>query len=448
MDDIIYNQIPPNDINAEEAFLACMLFDEEALNEGVNLLRGNEFYKPNNRIVFLAMVKLQNAGVPVDLITLSDALKSSGDFEKIGGLDYLKVLSSNAATSANIKSYYKIIEEKYTLRRLIKTAKEIENSSYSNNDKIELILERAQESIFNIIEDKRSEDFTHIERIVFDSITKIQELFNSKGEGTTGLKTGFTYFDNKTAGLQKADLILIAARPSMGKTAFVLNIAQYVSTHSETKPKTVAIFSLEMAKEQLVNRMLCSKAMVDSNKLRTGKLEAEDWKKITSNIREISHSNVFIDDTPGISVSELRAKCRKLKMEKGLDLIIIDYLQLMSGDGRNESRQMEVSNISRALKAVAREMEAPVIALSQLSRANEKRNDKRPILSDLRDSGAIEQDADLVIFIHREEYYEPETEDKGLAEVIIAKQRNGETGTVKLGWQGQYTRFVNVEKEY
>lgn len=444
MDERMFDAIPPNDINAEEAFLGCMLFDEDALGEGVNLLKGDEFYKPVNKIIFNTMKNLQNDNQPVDLITLSDALKSGGNFEKIGGLDYLRALLTNTATSANIKSYSKIIEEKYVLRRLIKTAKEIEINSYKSEEDPDVILERAQESVFNIIENKRSEDFSHIESILSDSIDNIQKLYNTKGDGLTGLKTGFMDFDRKTAGLQKADLILIAARPSMGKTAFVLNIAQYVSTHNNNE-NTVAIFSLEMAKEQLVNRMLCSKAMVDSNRLRTGKLDFDDWRKISSNIRDISHSRVYIDDTPGISVSELRAKCRKLKMEKGLDLIIIDYLQLMSGDGRNESRQMEVSNISRALKAVAREMEAPVIALSQLSRANEKRNDKRPILSDLRDSGAIEQDADLVIFLHREEYYEPETEDKGLAEVIIAKQRNGETGIIKLGWQGQYTRFVNIE---
>ncbi|MFV0504951.1 MAG: replicative DNA helicase [Lachnospirales bacterium] len=434
----------PKDINAEEAFLSSMLFDEEGMQQGVTMLSPKDFYIASNRVLYSAMQTLHHSNTTVDIILLADYLKKIGEFEKIGGMEYLTKIMSAAATTTNIKSYGDIIEEKSVLRRLINSAKKIEEESLKNEKSVDDIIEIAQNDIFNIVENKKSEDFSHIEKILFDSMANIQELYNS-GSTLTGLKTKFEDFDKKTAGLQKADLILIAARPSMGKTAFALNIAQNVAMQ---EGKYVAIFSLEMAKEQLVNRMLCSQAMVDSNKLRTGRLDPEDWQKIARSVKPISSSQVYIDDTPGITVPELRSKCRKLKMEKGLDLIVIDYLQLMNGTGKNESRQMEVSNISRALKAVAREMDAPVVALSQLSRANEKRIDKRPILSDLRDSGAIEQDADLVIFLHREEYYDPETEDKGMAEVIIAKQRNGETGSIKLNWQGQYTRFTDAEKIY
>ncbi len=437
-------KVPPNDVRAEEAFLGCMLFDEEGLSAGLGLLRAEDFYRPNNRIIFDAMGKLNKASVPVDLITLKDILDKTGEMEAIGGIEYLINLANIVSTSANIKSYSDIIEEKSILRKLIQVSGEIQNSSYSGNIQIDEIIENAEKGIFNIVENRKTTDFSPIDEILIKSIDRLEDIFKNKQE-TTGLPTGFLDFDKMTAGLQKADLILIAARPSMGKTAFVLNLAQHIAVK---EGKSVAIFSLEMAEEQLVNRMLCSQASVDSNKLRTGQLDNNDWEKISASIEPLSNSRVFIDDTPGITVTELRSKCRKLKMEKGLDLIVIDYLQLMSGGSKNESRQQEVSDISRALKGVAREMEAPVIALSQLSRANEKRNDKRPILSDLRDSGAIEQDADLVAFLHREEYYDPETEDKGIADLIIAKQRNGETGTVKLGWKGEYTRFYNIEYNY
>ncbi len=437
-------KVPPNDVRAEEAFLGCMLFDEEGLSEGLGLLKSDDFYRPNNRVVFEAMQTLFKGGVPVDLITLKDILDKRGEMEVIGGIEYLLNLSNIVSTSANIKSYSTIIEEKSILRKLIQVSGEIQNSSYQGNTEIDTIIENAEKGIFNIVQNRKTSDFSSISNILVQSIDRLEELYKNKNK-TTGLTTGFIDFDKKTAGLQKSDLILIAARPSMGKTAFVLNLAQHIAVK---EAKSVAIFSLEMAEEQLVNRMLCSEASVDSNKLRTAQLDDSDWNKIANAIKPLSNSKVYIDDTPGITVTELRSKCRKLKMEKGLDLIIIDYLQLMSGGKKIESRQQEVSDISRALKGVAREMEAPVIALSQLSRANEKRPDKRPILSDLRDSGAIEQDADVVAFLHREEYYDPETEDKGIADLIIAKQRNGETGTIKLGWKGEYTRFYNIEYNY
>ncbi len=440
-------KIPPNDQNAEMVFLGCMLFDNDGLQDGLRLLKEDDFYRPNNKSIFTTMQNLFEHGNPVDIITLSDGLKKRNEFEIIGGLPYLLQISESVNTSANIEVYAKIIEEKSILRKLIKVSGEVQNSAYQGQDDIDDIIDIAEKGIFDIVQNKKSENFADIKDIMSDAISNIEELFQNQGQ-TTGLPTGFKDFDRKTAGLQKADLILIAARPSMGKTAFALNILQHIGVKED---KSVAVFSLEMSKDSLVNRMICSHAMVDSNRFRTGELNDEDWEKIGDSVCPLSNAKIFIDDTPGININELRAKSRKLKMERGLDLIVIDYLQLMSGSKRTESRQQEVSDISRGLKAVARELEVPVIALSQLSRANEKRIDKRPMLSDLRDSGAIEQDADLVCFIHREEYYNPEEvaeEDRGVSEIIIAKQRNGETGTVKLRWFGQYTKFADLTSHY
>lgn len=439
--------IPPSDQNAELVFLGCMLFDNDGLLDGLRLIKSDDFYRPNNKAVFESIQNLYEENSPVDVVTLANMLKKENKFEIIGGMPYLLNISNSVSTSANIEVYAKIIEEKSILRKLIKVSGEVQNSCFQGQDEIDAIIDKAEKGIFDIVQNKKSENFYDIKDVVDDSVAKIEELYRNKGK-TTGLKTGFKDFDKKTAGLQKADLILIAARPSMGKTAFALNILQNIAVY---EAKSVAMFSLEMSRESLVNRMICSYAKIDSNKLRTGDLQPEDFEKLSESISPLSLSRVFIDDTPGITINDLRAKSRKLKMEKGLDLIVIDYLQLMSGSRRSESRQQEVSDISRGLKAIARELDVPVIALSQLSRANEKRPDKRPMLSDLRDSGAIEQDADLVCFIHREEYYNPEDisdDDRGTSEIIIAKQRNGETGTVKLKWFGQYTKFADLTQHY
>lgn len=437
-------RIPPNDQNAEVAFLGCMLFDEEGLLDGLRLLKEDDFYRPTNRTIFSAMQQLNKENSPVDIVTLSNILKKNGDYDIIGQMPTLLLISNSVSTSANIEVYANIIEEKSVLRKLIKVSGEIQNSSFVGNEEIDAIIDTAEKGIFDIVQNRKTTDFYEMKDLVDVSVEKLEELFKNQGK-TTGLKTGFYDFDTKISGLQKADLVLIAARPSMGKTAFALNILQHIAINEN---KSVAVFSLEMSRDSLVNRMMCSQANIESNLMRSGELRPEDWEKLAAAIPPLSQANIFIDDTPGISVNEVRSKSRKLKIEKGLDLIVIDYLQLMNGSGKNESRQQEVSDISRGLKAIARELDVPVIALSQLSRANEKRPDKRPMLSDLRDSGAIEQDADLVCFIHREEYYTPDTEDKGMSDIIIAKQRNGETGTVKLGWRGEYTKFYNIDRTY
>ncbi len=439
-------KIPPNDQNAEVVFLGCMLFDAEGLFDGIRLLTEDDFYRPNHRTVFSAMVALNEENSHVDIITLSDILKKRNEYELVGGLEYLLKISASVNTSANIEVYAKIIEEKATLRRLIKISGDLQNSCFNGQDDIDDIINSAEKGIFDIVQSKKSDDFAEIKDLMTNVLNNIDELLKNRGQAT-GLRTGFKDFDRMTSGLQKADLILIAARPSMGKTAFALNILQHISIREQ---KSVAMFSLEMSKESLVNRMLSSYAKIDANRLRTGDLPTEDMDKISESVYPMSTAKLYIDDTPGISVNELRAKARKLKLEKGLDLIVIDYLQLMSGPKKSESRQQEVSDISRGLKAIARELEVPIIALSQLSRANEKRPDKKPMLSDIRDSGAIEQDADLVCFIHREEYYNKDIadEERGIAEIIIAKQRNGETGTIRLRWFGQYTQFADLAHNY
>ncbi len=434
-------KIPPNDINAEEATLGCMIFDGDGLTVGIENLNSDEFYKPNNKVVFDAMRDLYNAGKPVDIVTLSSKLNEMGVMEKIGGVEYLAMLSTSVSTSTNIKSYIEIIKNASIRRKLIKITGDVQELSYQGNETIDYIIDVAEKSIFNLIENRDSNDFSPISEVLVTAIDKIQDLSKNKG-GVTGLPTGFIDIDNQTAGFQRSDLILIAARPSMGKTAFALNIAQYLGVN---KKMSVAIFSLEMSKEQLINRMICSEALINAQNLRTGNLSNDDWEKLVESIEPISNSRIYIDDTPGISATELRAKCRKLKLEKGLDAVFIDYLQLMVSGKRSESRQQEVSEISRTLKAIAREIDAPVIALSQLSRGVEQRHDKRPMLSDLRESGAIEQDADVVAFLYRDEYYHADSEEKNIAEVIIAKQRNGPTGTIKLRWFGEYTKFRSLE---
>ena len=435
----------PHDADAEQAVLSSILMDKDAAAEAFELLKTDDFYSPENREVFRAALQLYTKGDPIDVVTVKNQLEENGVFAEIGGVETLANIAAAVGSSVNVKSYAKIVEEKSVLRRLIKLSGELSEISYKGADDINVILDKAEKGIFDVMQNRNTDSFASIMDVAYNTFSNIEKIYNSN-EKITGISTGFTDFDAKTAGLQKSDLILIAARPSMGKTAFVLNVAQYAAVRDHVP---VAIFSLEMSKEQLVNRMLCAEALVDAQKVRTGELNSDDWSKLVASMGVLSEAPIYIDDTPGITAMEIRAKCRRLKIEKGLGLVVIDYLQLMSGSGRSDSRQQEISEISRSLKAIAREIEAPVIALSQLSRACEARSDHRPMLSDLRESGAIEQDADLVAFLYRDEYYFPEkTEKKNQAELIIAKQRNGPTGTVNLTWLGQYTKFANMENRF
>lgn len=440
----IFQNVPPHDDAAELAVLGAVFLDREAASLALEMLTGEDFYRPDHRQVFEAAEELYHSGVPIDMITVKNKLEEKQVFEQIGGLPFLANISTSVGSSANMRHYAAIVEEKSVLRRLIRTANNISQMSYEGKTDVNAIMDTAEKGIFDIMQNRHSDQFHHIRDIAVDSIEKIEDIYRSKGK-LTGVPTGFVDFDQKTAGLQKSDLILLAARPSMGKTAFALNIIQNAAIRSNVP---TAVFSLEMSREQLVNRMLCSEAMLDAQRLRTGELTDSDWADLIQAMGPLSQAPIYIDDTPGVTPMEVRSKCRRLKVEKGLGLIVIDYLQLMSGNSRNDSRQQEISEISRALKAIAREMEAPVIALSQLSRACEQRADHRPMLSDLRESGAIEQDADVVAFLYRDEYYFPDTEKKNQAELIIAKQRNGPTGTVDLTWMGQYTKFGNFLKKF
>lgn len=440
----IFQNVPPHDDAAELAVLGAMFLDREAASLALEMLTGEDFYRPDHRQVFEAAEELYHSGVPIDMITVKNKLEEKQVFEQIGGLPFLANISTSVGSSANMRHYAAIVEEKSVLRRLIRTANNISQMSYEGKTDVNAIMDTAEKGIFDIMQNRHSDQFHHIRDIAVDSIEKIEDIYRSKGK-LTGVPTGFVDFDQKTAGLQKSDLILLAARPSMGKTAFALNIIQNAAIRSNVP---TAVFSLEMSREQLVNRMLCSEAMLDAQRLRIGELTDSDWADLIQAMGPLSQAPIYIDDTPGVTPMEVRSKCRRLKVEKGLGLIVIDYLQLMSGNSRNDSRQQEISEISRSLKAIAREMEAPVIALSQLSRACEQRADHRPMLSDLRESGAIEQDADVVAFLYRDEYYFPDTEKKNQAELIIAKQRNGPTGTVDLTWMGQYTKFGNFLKKF
>ena len=433
-------RIPPNDAQAEEAILSSMLFDREAIAAAYESLRPEDFYRPDNKGIFETMVELYLQGVPVDVITLCDRLSEKDIMEGVGGRERVADIASAYFTSANIKRYTKIVSDKAILRRLIHAASDISTISYDARDEVDYILEHAEKRIFDIVQNRNLTDFSPITDVLLKSIDKLDELARTQGK-LTGIATGFLDFDHRTAGLQPSDLILLGARPSMGKSAMLLNIAHHVAIKQQI---TTAYFTLEMSKEQCVNRMLCAEANIDAQKLRTGELNDDDWYKVAEAIAPLSQGALYIDDTPGISVAELRAKCRRLKMEKGLGLVIIDYLQLMTVSGRCESRQQEISEISRSLKGIAKELDCPVLTAAQLSRAVESRADHRPMLSDLRESGAIEQDADVVAFLYREEYYKPDTEKKNQAEIIIAKQRNGPTGTVELIWLSQYTRFANA----
>ena len=432
----------PNSIEAEQSVIGSMIMDKDAIVIAMEILQKEDFYHQQYGVLFDAMVELFGAGLPVDLITLQNKLKSKDVPTEISALDFVRDLLAAVPTSANVKYYAKIVKENSVKRKLIHIIENIENECYAGKLSLEHVLDKTEQEVFSLLSHRTSGEFVPIRQVVMNALEKIERA--SKQTGTvTGIPTGFIDLDYRTAGLQPSDLVLVAARPSMGKTAFVLNVAQYVAFHEKM---CTAIFSLEMSKEQLVNRLFSLESKVDAQSLRTGNLSDADWEKLVEGAGIIGDSELIIDDTPGISIAELRSKCRKYKLEHDLKLIIIDYLQLMSGSGRNsDSRQQEISDISRSLKALARELNVPVIALSQLSRAVEQRPDHRPMLSDLRESGAIEQDADVVMFIYRDDYYNKDTELKGVSEIIIAKQRNGPIGTVNLAWLPEFTKFANLE---
>ncbi|NLV36720.1 MAG: replicative DNA helicase [Clostridiaceae bacterium] len=436
-------RVPPHNIEAEQAVLGCMLIDSDIIPSVTEMIKSEDFYRDDHKEICEAILDITERAGPVDIITVSEQLQLRGTLDAVGGLDYLASISSAVPTTANAKHYSKIVEEKSLLRKLLKAASDISGMCFDSSDEAIYVLDKAEKSIFDILQKRSTQGFTHIKDVLLETFNRLEELYNSKSY-ITGIPTGFTDLDMKTAGLQNSDLILIAARPGMGKTAMALNIAQYAAVR---KHVPVAIFNLEMSKDQLVNRMLSSEVMVDSQKMRTGKLEDDDWNKVAQALAPLSEAPIFIDDTPGISVMDIRAKCRRLKLEKNLGLVVIDYLQLMQGRGRVESRQQEVSEISRSLKILAKELNVPVVTMSQLSRGPESRNDHRPMLSDLRESGAIEQDADIVMFLYRDDYYNPDTDKKNIAEVIIAKHRNGSTGTIELRWFGEYTKFANLKRD-
>ncbi len=442
MEEQLIKRVMPHDAEAEQAVISSMLMDRDAIVAVMDIITAQDFYHQQYGVVFEAMTELFNEGKPVDMVTLLTRLREKDVPPEIGSLDFLRSFLSSVPISSNAKYYANIVYEKAMLRRLIKMNEEIANTCYLGREKLEDILGATEKRVFDLLQSGKTGTFTPIDEVMSNVIDTIDRASRS-ASSVTGLATGFADLDIKTSGLQKSDLILIAARPSMGKTAFVLNLAQHVAVRHA---HTTAIFSLEMSKEQLVNRLLSMESGVESMKLRNGKLTENDWAEVVESSGVIAQSSLVIDDTPGISIGELRSKCRKLKLEKKLELVIIDYLQLMSGSNRrSESRQQEISDISRSLKALAREIQTPVIALSQLSRACETRPDHRPMLSDLRESGAIEQDADVVMFLYRDDYYNKDTEKKNIAEVILAKQRNGPIGTVELAWLPDRTKFANLE---
>ena len=443
MEEALIKRVMPHNIEAEQSVIGAMLMDKEAIMAASEIITGEDFYQKQYGILFTNMVELFNEGKAVDLVTLQNRLRENGVPEEVSNMGFVRELLSSTMTSANVKYYAEIVYEKSVLRKLIKTNEQIANDCYVGADKLENILEDTEKKIFDIVQRRNTGEFVPINKIVQNSIMRVSAASKLKGN-VTGIPTGFIDLDYRTSGMQKSDLVLVAARPSMGKTAFVLNMAQYMAFECN---KTVAIFSLEMSSEQLVNRLLAMEARVDAQKLRNGNLEDNDWESLLESAGTVARSHLIIDDRAS-SLAEIRSKCRKFKLEHNLDIVIIDYLQLMSsGSSRSsDSRQQEISDISRGLKRMARELDVPVVALSQLSRAVEQRPDHRPMLSDLRESGAIEQDADVVMFLYRDEYYNKESELKGTAEVIIAKQRNGPIGTVTLAWLPQFTKFANIKK--
>ena len=442
-EEALLKKVLPHSMEAEQSVVCSMLMDREAITIASEIIHGDDFYGKQYGVLFDTMVELNDEGKPVDLVVLQDRLKEKDVPPEVSSLEFMKDLLSSYYTSVNIKHYANIVAEKSTLRKLIRLNEEIANNCYVGKESLETILEDTEKRVFELVQKRNTGDFVPIRQVVMNAMDKIERASKNNGN-VTGIATGFIDLDYKTAGMQPSDLILIAARPSMGKTAFVLNIAQHVAFKLN---QTIAVFSLEMSKEQLVNRLFSLESRVDSQHLRTGNLTDAEWEKLIEGAGVIGKSNLIIDDTPGISVPELRSKCRKYKLEHNLSLIVIDYLQLMTGSGRgSDSRQQEISDISRSLKALARELNVPVVALSQLSRAVEQRPDHRPMLSDLRESGAIEQDADVVMFIYRDEYYNKDSENKGIAEIIIAKQRNVHLWTLELVWLPDYTKFAKLQK--
>ncbi len=442
MEESMLKRVMPHSVEAEQSVIGAMIMDRDAVIVATEMLTAEDFYQKQYGILFEAMSELYHEDMPVDLVTLQNRLKAKDVPPEISSMEFAGDLITAVPTSANVKYYAQIVAEKAMLRRLIRTNEEIASACYEDKDNIDDIMEKTEKKIFQVLQRGTSDEFTPIKEIVLNALDKIEAASRAKGN-VTGLATGFIDLDYKTSGFQPSDLILIAARPSMGKTAFALNIAEYMAFRNNL---TVALFSLEMSKEQLVNRLFSLESRVDSQILRTGNLSDSDWTSLIEAAGTIGRSNMIIDDTPGISVQELRSRCRKYKLEHNLDIIIIDYLQLMQGSRRSESRQQEISDISRSLKEIARELQIPVVALSQLSRAVEQRPDHRPMLSDLRESGAIEQDADVVMFLYRDDYYNPDTEKKDIAEVNIAKQRNGPIGTIELAWLPRFTKFANLKK--
>lgn len=436
-------RIPPHDIEAEQAIIGSMLTDKDAVIAAVEVLQEQDFYREDNKTIYSAILNLYNRAEPIDIITLKSELKSMGKFEAVGGLEYIVQLPDKVPTTSNVEQYIKIVEEKSMLRALIKTADELITLGYDPTQEVEQVIDTAEKKIFQVMQKKNQKGYSSIKDILVDTFTQLEQLYNQK-ESITGVPTGFVDLDYRTSGLHNSDLILVAARPAMGKSAFALNIATNAAVRAKVP---VAIFSLEMSKEQMTNRILCSEAMVDSAKVRTGKIDDDEWAKLAATSGELSEAGIYIDDTPGISIMEIRAKCRKMKLEKNIGLVVIDYLQLVQGSNKKGgSREQEIAEISRSLKILAKEIDVPVIALSQLSRAPEQRIDHRPMLSDLRESGSIEQDADIVMFLYRDDYYNEDTEKKNIAEVIIAKHRSGATGTVELLWLANYTKFANIER--
>ncbi|TQQ84558.1 replicative DNA helicase [Peptacetobacter hominis] len=436
-------RVPPHSVESEQSILGSVLLDKDAMITVAETIRPGDFYKDAHRIIYESMLTLSNKNEPIDMVTLTDELRSRGYLDDIGGISYLTSLSTIVPTTSNVKYYADIVKEKSVLRQLIKASNDIINMGYESGGKARNVLEQAEKKIFDISQERTSDDFKRIDRVLMDTYESIESLYTNRSD-FTGVTTGFKDLNKKINGLQKTDLILIAARPAMGKTAFALNLVQNAALKGNA---SVAVFSLEMSKEQLAQRMISAQSNVELKKMKTGTLGDADWPRIINAMAVMSDAKIFIDDTPGINISELRSKCRKLKIENGLDLVLIDYLQLMESEGRSESRQQEISKISRSLKILAKELDCPVVALSQLSRSPEQRADHRPVLSDLRDSGAIEQDADIVMFLYRDEYYHSDSEKKDIAEIIIAKNRHGETGSVELVWMGAVQRFGDKIKE-
>ena len=446
MSDSMADRLPPQNMEAEQAVLGAIFLEPSSLTLASEMLIPEDFYRGAHQRIFNAMLKLNDKGEAIDLITVTEELAATKLLEDVGGISYLSELAGSVPTAANIEYYAKIVEEKSLLRRLIRTATSIAQDSYTREDEVDALLGEAEKSILEVSQRKSAGSFHQIKDVLVRTYDNIEVMHNRVGD-ITGIATGFAELDKMTAGFQRNDLIIVGARPSVGKTAFALNIAQNVATKTDEK---VAIFSLEMGAEQLVMRMLCAEGNIDAQRLRTGSLTDEDWGKLTMAMGSLSNAGIFIDDSPGVRVQDIRAKCRRLKQEQGgLGMILIDYLQLVLGSGRSgENRQQEVSEISRSLKALARELQVPVIALSQLSRGVEQRQDKRPMMSDIRESGSIEQDADIVAFLYRDDYYDKESENKNIIEIIIAKQRNGPTGTVSLAFVKEYNKFVNLERRF